>query len=115
MARNLHTAHKYQVQYTSTVIAGSDSQEVLDMIFCEFEISTNKDDEYDDEYDVARSELSRLVKIIKDEQESDYYKEREEFLMEQLGNMQLTLDEFIAALIKLINTSDQSNDDVLLS
>lgn len=113
MSINLHTAKKYQVQYTSTVICGCQSQEVLDLIFMEFEITTNKDDEYDKEYDLPRSELVRL----KDEiiNQTDYFKEREEFLTKELAKIGLTIDEFVSALDNLISTSDQNNDDVLLS
>lgn len=113
MSINLHTAKKYQVQYTSTVICGYQSQEVLDLIFMEFEISTNKDDEYDNEYDLSRSELVRLKDEIVNK--TDYFKERETFLTQELSKIDLTVDEFVKSLDKLITTSDQSNDYVLLS
>ena len=79
----------------------------------EFEISTNKDDEYDNEYDLPRSELVRLKDEIVNQ--TDYFKEREEFLIQELLKIGLTVDEFVSALDNLITTSDQSNDDVLLS
>lgn len=113
MSINLHTAKKYQVQYTPTVICGYLSQEVLDLIFMEFEISTNKDDEYDNEYDLPRSELIRLKDVIANQ--TDYFKEREAFLIQELSKIGLSVDEFVSALDNLITTSDQSNDDVLLS
>ncbi len=113
MSINLHTAKKYQVQYTSTVICGYQSQEALNSIFMEFEISTNKDDEYDNEYDLPRSELVRLKDEIVNK--TDYFKDREKFLTQELSKIGLTVTEFISALDNLITTSDQSNDDVLLS
>lgn len=113
MSINLHTAKKYQVQYTPTVICGYLSQEVLDLIFMEFEISTNKDDEYDSEYDLPRSELVRLKDEIVNQ--TDYFKAREKFLIQELLKIGLSVDEFVSALNNLITTSDQSNDDVLLS
>ena len=113
MSINLHTAKKYQVEYTSTVIHGSMSKDVLDLIFMEFEVSTNKDDEYDDEYDLNRDELIRLRdKIVN---QTDYYIERKEFLKEQLAQIELSVEEFVESLNKLITTSDQTNDYVLLS
>lgn len=113
MSINLHTAKKYQVQYTSTIICGYQSQGALDLIFMEFEITTNKDDEYDNEYDLPRSELVRLKDEIVNQ--TDYFKEREEFLTKELAKIRLTIDEFVSALDNLITTSDQNNDDVLLS
>lgn len=113
MSISLHTAKKYQIEYTSTIIHGSMSQDVLDMIFMEFEISTNKGDEYDSEYDLHRSELIRLRDEIVNQ--TEYYKEREAFLREQLNSIGLTIEQFVAALNQLITTSDQTNDHVLLS
>ena len=78
----------------------------------EFEISTNKDDEYDSEYDLPRSELVRLKDEIVNQ--TDYFKAREAFLIQELSKIGLSVDEFVSALDNLITTSDQSNDDVLL-
>lgn len=113
MPINLHTARKYQVEYTSTIIPGYMSQDVLDLIFMEFEISTNKDDEYDNEYDLHRDELVRLQDEIVNK--TDYFMERETILREQLTKIGLSIEEFITALNQLITTSDQTNDHVLLS
>lgn len=113
MARNLHTASTYQVHLTPTVIAGGESQDVLDLIFMEFKISTNKDDEYDNEYDLHRDELIRLRDEIVNK--TTYFKDREVFLQEQLKKIRLTIEEFAEALNKLITTSDQNNECVLLS
>lgn len=113
MSRNLHTAKKYQVEYTSTVIAGGMSQDVLDLIFMEFEISTNKIDEYDDEYDLERAELVRLRDEIVNQ--TGFYPEQKDFLKAQLGQIGLSVEEFVEALNRLITTSDQSNEYVLLS
>lgn len=113
MARNLHTAHKYQIEHTPTVIYGDKSQEALDLIFSEFEVSTNKDDEYDNEYDLLRSELERLRdKIVN---RTEYFQAREEFLNTQLAEMGITLEQFVKALNTLIINSDQTNEFVLLS
>lgn len=113
MSTNLHTARNYQVEYTPAVIYGWESNEILDLIFSEFEISTNRSDEYDDEFDMSRSELVRLRDHIVNQ--TDYYKAREQFLREELSKIRLTIEEFITALDRLINDSDQSNEYVLLS
>jgi hypothetical protein len=113
MSTNLHTAKKYQVEYTPAVIYGWESNEVLDLIFSEFEISTNRSDEYDDEFDMSRSELVRLRDHIVNR--TDYYMVREEFLKEELSKIRLTVEEFAEALDRLITISDQTNEYVLLS
>lgn len=113
MSTNLHTARNYQVEYTPAVICGWESNEILDLIFSEFEISTNRIDEYDDEFDMSRSELVRLRDHIVNR--TDYYKAREKFLKEELSKIRLTVEEFAEALDQLITNSDQTNEYVLLS
>lgn len=113
MSINLYTAKKYQVEYTQIIVPGYESQEVFDLIFSEFEVSTNKEDEYDNEYDLQRSELVRLRGEIVNQ--TDYFKEREAFLKEQLALIGLNVNKFVEVLNLLINGSDQKNECVLLS
>lgn len=110
---SLFTAKKYQVELTEDVILHGDSREIFSNIFWEFEISTNADDNSDKEYDMYRSELIRLRDDIINE--TDYFKERAEFLDEQLGKLGITRKQFITVLDALINQSDPENEMVLLS
>lgn len=113
MENRLYTAKKYQIELTDEVILYGDSREVFSSIFSEFEISTNADDDFDTDYDMYRSELVDLRNEIVNE--TDYFKEREEFLDEQLDELGITRGQFIAVLDALINQSDQNNEMVLLS
>lgn len=113
MENRLYTAKKYQIELTDEVILHGDSREVFSNIFSEFELSTNADDDFDTDFDMYRSELVDLRDEIVNE--TDYFKEREEFLDEQLGELGITREQFIAVLNALINQSDQNNEMVLLS
>lgn len=110
---SLFTAKKYQVELTEDAILHGDSREIISNIFCEFEISTNANDNFDMEYDMCRSELVRLRDEIINE--TDYFKELAEFLDEQLDELGITRQQFIGVLDALINQSDQENEMVLLS
>lgn len=112
MENRLYTAKKYQIELTDEVILNGDSREVFSSIFSEFEINTNADDDFDTDYDMYRSELVDLRNEIVNE--TDYFKEREEFLDKQLDELGITRGQFIAVLDALINQSDQTNEMVLL-
>lgn len=105
MSRNLHTASTYQVHYTSTVIPGGDSQDILISLMSMFDVHI----EDADEFEVQRSELVHLRDSIAENGDTD------EEVVEKLQKLDMTKDELVAALNRIINESDQSNEHVLLS
>ncbi len=113
MAINLHTATVYDVKLTSAIAYGSDAQEAFYYIFARWDISTNIDDEYHAEYEMNRDELKHLRDDILNQ--TEHFKENEAYLKEKLSKANMTIDEFVEVLNKLITTSDQRNDYVLLS
>lgn len=113
MSVNLYTGRVYQIELSNVLIPGIESKEAMYDLFQEFEISHNADDEFDDEYEVARSELQRFQNEIVNH--TEYFPERAEYFAEKLKAMKLTEEQFIRVLDRLINESDQTNDFVLLT
>ena len=113
MSRQLHFGKTYQVKYGYGGLYGSDGQDALYDIFSMFEIENNAEDIYTDDYEVEREELKRLKQMLIDKNEK--YQENEAELLESLKKAELTLDEFIDVLDKLISESDQKNEYVLIS
>ena len=113
MARQLHYGKTYQIEYEYGNLYGSDGQDALYDIFSMFEIENNAEDIYTDDYEVEREELKRLKQMLIDKDEK--YQENEAELLESLKKTELTLDEFIDVLDKLISESDQKNEYVLIS
>lgn len=113
MSVNLYTGKVYQVKLSEVLVYGIDSKEAMYDLFQEFEISHNADDEFDDEYDLERSELQRFRNEIVNH--TEYFQERAEYFAEKLKTMHLTEEQFIRVLDRLINESDQTNDHVLLT
>lgn len=113
MGVNLYTGKVYQLQLSGALIPGLESKEAMYDLFQEFEISHNADDEFDDEYDLERTELQRFRNEIKNH--TEYFQERAEYFAEKLEMMNLTEEEFIQVLDRLINESDQTNENVLLT
>lgn len=113
METRLYTAKKYQIELTDEVILRGDSKEIFSSIFSEFEISTNAYNDSDTQYDMYRSELIDLRDEIVNE--TDYFKEREKFLSEQLDKLGITIEQFVYVLNALICQSDQENEFILLS
>ena len=109
---NLFTAKKYQVELTDNIVFPGDSKDAFSIIFNEFEVSTNADNDFDNEYDLYRSELVKLRNEIKNR--TEYFKEREDLLNEQLATMEIGQSQFVAVLDKLIDLSDPENEMVLL-
>lgn len=109
---NLFTAKKYQVELTDNIVLPGDSKDAFSIIFNEFEVSTNADNDFDNEYDLYRSELVKLRNEIKNR--TEYFKEREDLLNEQLATMEIDQSQFVAVLDKLIDLSDPENEMVLL-
>lgn len=110
---NLFTAKKYQVELTDNAILPGDSKDAFSTIFNIFEVTTNADDDFDGEYDLYRSELESLRDDIKNH--TEYFKEREYELNEQLETMEIDQKQFLAVLDALIEQSDPDNEMVLLS
>lgn len=113
MSVNLYTGKVYQVKLSEVLVYGIDSKEAMYDLFQEFEISHNADDEFDNEYDLERSELQRFRNEIVNH--TEYFQERAEYFAEKLKAMNLTEEQFIRVLDRFINESDQTNDHVLLT
>jgi len=92
---------------------GGDGQDALYDIFSMFNIDTSASDEYDDDYEVERSELQRLKTILADEDET--FQEHAEVLARALEKAQMDKEQFVNVLDRLINDSDQRNECVLIS
>lgn len=113
MSVNLYTGRVYQIELSNVLIPGIESKEAMYDLFQEFEISHNADDEFDDEYEVARSELQRFRNQVVNH--TEYFQESAEYFAQKLKAMKLTEEQFIRVLDRLINESDQTNDFVLLT
>lgn len=113
MGVNLYTGKVYQLQLSGALIPGIESKEAMYDLFQEFEISHNAEDEFDDEYDLERTELQRFRKEIINH--TEYFQERAEYFAEKLEMMNLNEEQFIQVLDRLINESDQTNENVLLT
>ncbi len=109
---NLFTAKKYQVRLTDRAILTGDSRDTFSDIFSLFEVSTNADDDNDDEYDLYRNELVTLRDEVKNR--TEYFKEREDTLNKQLKSIGIDQKRFISVLNALIEQSDPENEMVLL-
>lgn len=113
MGVNLYTGTVYQVELSNIVLSGSESMEAMYDLFEEFEIAHNADDEFDNNYDLERSELQRFRNEIVNH--TEYFHERAEYFAKKLKVMGLTEEQFIEMLGSLINESDQTNRNVLLT
>lgn len=113
MSVNLYTGRVYQIELSNVLIPGIESKEAMYDLFQEFEIFHNADDEFDDEYEVARSELQRFRNQVVNHIE--FFQERAGYFAEKLKAMKFTEEQFIRVLDRLINESDQTNDFVLLT
>lgn len=109
---NLFTAKKYQVEQTDNIILPGNSKDAFSIIFSNFELSTNANDDFDSEYDLYRSELVTLRNHIKNR--TEYFQEHENILNEQLKEIGINQEQFVKVLNMLIVQSDQENDMVLL-
>lgn len=105
MSRNLHTASTYQVHYSLPIIPGGESQDIVISLLSMFDIYT----EDADEFEVQRCELIHLRDSIEKDGNTD------EEIIEILHKLKMSKDELVAALNRIINESDQSNEYVLLS
>lgn len=115
MSRSLHTGKTYRIEYMSCGLGmfGCDGQEALYNIFSMFDIENTAKDEFDDDYEIQRSELERLRTIITERNE-EYQAHADEF-REELEHAGRSASDFMDVLDHLIEASDQSNEWVLIS
>lgn len=105
MSRNLHTVSTYQVHYSPVIIPGGESQDTLISLMTMCDICT----EDKDEFEVQRCELIHMRDYIESDGDTD------EKIIEKLQELKMSKGELVAALNRIINDSDQSNEYVLLS
>lgn len=115
MSTSLHTGKVYHIDYAlcGQGMFGCDGQEAFFNILSMFDIENTAKDEFDDGYEVHRSELERLRTIITEETE-EYQTHADEFL-EELKRAGRNTSDFMDVLDHLIDASDQSNEWVLIS
>lgn len=112
MSRNLHVAHTYKIKY-GCVSFSFNGQDALEDIFSMFNIENLSDSSYADDYRIERSELQRLFNIIHTGGK-EFQKHAKEF-EQALCEAETSREEFLNCLDKLINNSDQTNEDVYLA
>lgn len=113
MARNLHVAKVWQIEYEYPGMYGCDSQEVFYNILEMFDIKHSAEDIYTDDFDIERSELQQLRQHII-EQDDIFLQHAETFHVE-LEKIEMNREKFIAVLDRLIDGSDQSDRFVHVS
>lgn len=113
MCVNLRIGKVYQVELSDVVLSGNESKDAMYDLFGEFEISHNADDEFDNDYDLDRSELQRFRDEVAGH--TEYFQERAGYFAEKLKIMNITEEQFIKVLDRLINESDQTNGQILLT
>lgn len=115
MSRSLHTGKTYRIEYTRCThgMFGGDGQEGFYNILSMFDIANSADDEFDDDYEIKRSELERLRTIIAEGKEE--YQAHADKFQEELDRSRTSKADFMDVLDHLIEASDQSNDWVLIS
>lgn len=115
MSSSLHTAKVYRIEHTpcGQGMFGCDGQQALYNIFSMFDIENTAKNEFDDEYEILRSELKCLRTVIIEETE-EYQAHADEF-REELERAGRSTSDFMDVLDHLIEASDQSNEWVLIS
>ena len=115
MCRSLHTGKIYRIEYTNCGhgMFGCDGQEAFYKILSMFDIANSAEDEFDDDYEVKRSELEHLRAILTKEDEA--YQTHAEKFHEELHRSRTSKEDFMDVLDHLIDASDQSNEWVLIS
>lgn len=113
MARNLHVAKVWQIEYEYPGMYGCDSQEVFYNILEMFGIEHSAEDIDTDDFDIERPELQRLRQHIV-ERDGTFRRHAKTFHAE-LEKIEMSRKRFIAVLDRLINGSDQSDRFVHVS
>ena len=113
MARKLHVARVWQIEYKYPGMYGGDGQDIFYDILTMFEVDNSAEDAYTDDFEIARSGLQQLRKHIS-EQDETFRQNAEEFYS-CLAKVGMDREKFIEVLDCLINVSDQSDAYVHVS
>ena len=113
MARNLHVAKVWQIEYEYPGMYGCDSQEVFYNILEMFDIKHSAEDICTDDFDIERSELQQLrLHIV---EQDDTFRQHAEKFHAELEKIEMNREKFIAVLDRLIDGSDPSDRFVHVS
>lgn len=113
MARKLHVARVWQIEYKYPGMYGGGGQDIFYDILTMFEVDNSAEDAYTDDFGIARSGLQQLRKHIS-EQDETFRQNAEEFYS-CLAKAGMDREKFIEVLDCLINGSDQSDAYVHVS
>ncbi len=113
MSRQMHFGTVFQIQYGHIGLWGGDGQDTLYDLFKMFDIETTASDIYVDDYEVERSELERLYNLIA--YKEPLFREKESAFLKQLEKIEMSCEEFLKILSRLIAESDPNNEYVLIS
>ena len=70
MARKLHVARVWQIEYKYPGMYGGDGQDIFYDILTMFEVDNSAEDAYTDDFEIARSGLQQLRKHISEQDET---------------------------------------------
>ena len=70
MARKLHVARVWQIEYKYPGMYGGDGQDIFYDILTMFEVDNSAEDAYTDDFEIARSGLEQLRKHISEQDET---------------------------------------------
>lgn len=113
MARNLHVAKVWRIEYEYPGMYAYDSQDVFYNILEMFGIEHSAEDIDTDDFDIERPELQRLRQHIV-ERDGTFRRHAKTFHAE-LKKIGMSRKRFITVLDRLINDSDQSDTSVHVS
>lgn len=113
MARNLHVARVWQIEYEYPGMHGGDGQDIFYDILTMFEVDNSAEDAYADDFEIARSGLQQLRRHISEQDETFRQKAGEFYSC--LAKAGTDREKFIEILDCLINGSDQSDAYVHVS
>ncbi len=113
MGYGVSVAKLYKVEYAPKIELGIKAQEAFYAIFSRYEMANSLDNEYDNDYEINRDDLIALQDDIVNRSEN-YIEENEEYIKEQLSMAEMTVEQFIEILNRLIIESDQDNEFVVL-
>lgn len=113
MARNLHVAKVWQIEYECPGMNGGEEQDALYRILEMFGVDNSAEDICTDEFEVSRAGLQSLRGHITER--DGVFREHVEKFNEELEKTGMSREKFIEVLDCLINNSDQSNAYVHVS
>ncbi|MFR9546017.1 MAG: hypothetical protein SNJ29_10625 [Rikenellaceae bacterium] len=113
MGYGVSVAKLYKVEYAPKIELAIKAQEAFYAIFSRYEMANSLDNEYDNDYEINRDELITLRDDMANRPES-YIEENEEYIKEQLSMANITVEQFVEILNKLITESDPNNEFVVL-